>query len=80
MELEVAALLIQAAPLREAVEVSVLLLKFVQSPLLSDDESAGVESETDCSALLYIQVMPICSPAYSSGLLFEPDRHLRRKV
>jgi hypothetical protein len=61
MELEVAVLLNLAAPRQEAVEVSMLcfstwpgLLTHTIPPdpiMLSDDESAGAESETDCSDL-----------------------------
>jgi hypothetical protein len=60
MELEVAVLLILAGPRQEAVEVSILrfllwpglLTHTIPDPIiLSDDESAGAESETDCSDL-----------------------------
>jgi hypothetical protein len=60
MELELAVLLILAAPRQEAVKVSILrfslwpgLLTYtILDPImLSDDESAGAESKTDCSDL-----------------------------
>jgi hypothetical protein len=60
MELEMAVLLILAAPQQEAVKVSILrfslwpglFIHTIPDPIiLSDDESAGAESETDCSDL-----------------------------
>jgi hypothetical protein len=59
MEFEVAVLLILAAPRQEAVKVSTLrfliwpgLTCTIPDPIiLSDDESAGAESETDCGDL-----------------------------
>jgi hypothetical protein len=60
MELEMAVLLILATPRQEAVKVSMLrfslwpglLIHTIPDPIiLSDDESAGAESKTDCSDL-----------------------------